>query len=95
MGQFGSRFSQTGVCPLLYSSYYKNWMKDFYAFHLHIRNNEMSDESDCFEGRHQNITTVFTEENVKQLNVTFGEMSRNVFEFEKEFILGHYFNYNY
>ena len=86
MGKFGSSFRKTGVCPLLYSSYYENWMKDFYAFHLHIRDNEMSAERECFEGRHQNITTVFTEENVKQLNVTFGQMSRIVFDFEKQII---------
>ena len=82
MRQFGSYAYD--ICPLLYNSYYENWEKDFYAFHLLIRGNELSMKDWCFQRRKVNIIQVFNEQNVRQLNVTFGQMSRIVFDFEKQ-----------
>ena len=52
-----------------------------------IRGNEIavSHKRYCFSEEFPGIT-VFNEGNVKQINNTFGEMVRNVFDFKKQII---------
>ena len=84
MGQFGAYYKRE--VPILFKMYYKNWSKEYYAFHLWIRGNEISCPKDLYLVENEKVIFVFTEENIRQLNNTFGEMSRIVFDFEKEII---------
>ena len=75
------------VCTLLYSGYFRSWRKAYYTFHLTIRGNAIPFKDWCFMGRvPKSLPEVFTEENVIKLNVTFGEMTRDLFDFEKQMI---------
>ena len=70
------------LCPLVYSSYYSKW-RDYYAIHLLIRGNEIALWNWCFNGTIPSGTvTKFDDEIATKLNVTFGEMTRTLFEFE-------------
>ena len=77
------RFGPWGptVCPLLYSQYYDKWRTEYYAFHLLIRNKEIALKNWCFNGKPPKQTE-FDEEIASQLNVTFGEMFRELHDFE-------------
>jgi len=83
--QFGSDGPTT--CPNIYSIYYPKWREDYYAIHLVIRGDEISVKGWCFGNDESKYPKVmkFNESNVKDLNVTFGEMTRLLFEFEKSF----------
>jgi hypothetical protein len=67
------------ICPKVYSIYYPDWQKDFYAIHLALRGNEIAHRSWCF-GNNKPIAIKFDEEIAKNLNVTFGEMTRLLFD---------------
>ena len=90
--EFGSR--SQNLCPKIYFSYYKNWSKEYFTIHLSIRGNEISLQNYCFKRMRgfgirklNNLRTFYNESIVRQLNVTFGEMCRNVYDFEKEMII--------
>ena len=74
------------VCPLLYSSYYEDWNNKFYAFHLYMRGNQITEQHKdwCFRGKVPNVTE-FDERIVWSLDVTFGEMVRILLHFEWNF----------
>jgi hypothetical protein len=63
------------VCPKVYRIYYPDWQKDFYTIHLVLRGNEISFKDWCF-GDNKPPVMKFDEEIAKNLNVTFGEMTR-------------------
>jgi hypothetical protein len=63
------------VCPKVYNIHYPNWQKDYYTIHLLLRGNEISAKEWCF-GDDKPLVTKFDEQIIKNLNVTFGEMTR-------------------
>jgi len=67
-------------CPILYNTSYKNWRKDFYAIHLLIRGSKVTAGIGFIPKYIEEMT--FNEINVKQLDNTFGEMCREVLDFE-------------
>ena len=73
------------VCPLIYNKYYKEWNKEFYSIHLNIRGNVLNEW--CNESlSHKKAvphTSVFDERVSTDLKTTFGEMTRILFNFEK------------
>ena len=85
-GEFGQ--NSVDVCPKIYFSYYENWSKEYFTIHLSIRGNEISFKKYCFRKMkgQNNLRTFYNESIVRQLDVTFGEMCRNVYDFEKEMI---------
>ena len=80
--KFGADLSV--VCPLVYTQYNKKWKKDFFAIRLNIRGNQLMDG--CFNGTPP-LVTRFDEKVVTELDTTFGEMNRNVFDFERNVII--------
>ena len=72
------------VCPLVYTQYYNKWNKDFFAIRLNIRGNQVMDE--CFKATRPLVTS-FNEKVILDLKTTFGEMTRNAFDFEKNVIM--------
>ena len=65
-------------CPKIYSFYYPNWRKEYYSFHLLIRGNEISYKDLCF-GNNKPKIMIFDENIAQSLEVTFGEMYRDLF----------------
>ena len=76
------------VCPKIYQMYYKNWIEDYYAIHLVIRNKDISIKEWCFGDNVKTYPSVmsFDEKIIRDLNSTFGEMARMVFDFERDLI---------
>ena len=73
------------LCPLVYSEYSPKW-RDYYAIHLLIRGNEIVPHIRhwCFNANMPNGTVYqFNDEIAPKLNVTFGEMTQTLYEFEK------------
>jgi hypothetical protein len=67
------------VCPKVYRIYYPDWQKDFYTIHLVLRGNEIVLKAWCFNGNEPPVMK-FDEEIAKNLSVTFGEMTRLLFD---------------
>jgi hypothetical protein len=67
------------VCPKVYRIYYPDWQKDFYTIHLVLRGNEIFHKAWCFNGNEPPVMK-FDEEIAKNLSVTFGEMTRLLFD---------------
>ena len=83
-GEFGA--DGPNVCPLIYYYYYPKWKHEFYTIHLILRGNEISFTDWCFANIKGPWPQVkFQEKTVHQLNVTFGEMTQILFDFEKSF----------
>ena len=71
------------LCKLVYTEYYPKW-RDYYAIHLLIRGNEIAIRNWCFRFKIPKGTVYqFDDEIAPKLNVTFGEMTRILYEFEK------------
>ena len=74
------------ICQMLYNKYSSEW-RNYYTIHMYIRAaNPVPDW--CFTNPKTNVLnkpkiTQFNEEMAPNLNVTFGEMMREVFAFEK------------
>jgi len=82
-GEFGVEGYE--ICPRIYEQYYKNWRKEYYAFHLLLRDKELTTHTWCLSGKTHSVLR-FDEINYIKLNTTFAEMLREVFEFEKQFL---------
>ncbi|XP_054159541.1 uncharacterized protein LOC128957753 [Oppia nitens] len=78
-GEFGADGRQ--VCPQLYNQYRNDWRQTYYSIHLLIRGDSLNPESYCLNGRRPVIYR-FDEHNVRQLMTTFGEMARDVLDYE-------------
>ena len=67
------------VCRMLYLDYYQNWKNEFYAIHLFIRGNHLTNPK-WFCGKKFKKVKVkkFNEKIVQSLNNTFGEMCREL-----------------
>ena len=84
-GEFGT--AGWNVCPLIYNAYYPDWKHEFYTIHLLLRGNEISQKGLCLPSVNGTYSQFKYEENtVNQLDVTFGEMTRILFHFEKSLI---------
>jgi hypothetical protein len=68
------------VCPKLYSVYYPNCINEYYTIHLFMRDHNVTllGCTDWDFGYKYPPVMTFDEENIKTLNVTFGEMARLV-----------------
>jgi hypothetical protein len=64
---------------LKFIGYYPNWQKEFFTIHLVIRGNQISFKDWCF-GPNKPLLIKFDEKNIKNLSVTFGEMTKILFE---------------
>ena len=75
------------VCPLLYAKYHKSWSEEFYTIHLSIQGNKLNRwcKGLTYEADNASITE-FDEKVIVDLNTTFGEMTRILFDFEKNSI---------
>ena len=70
------------LCKLVYTEYYPKW-RDYYAIHLLIRGNEIAIRNWCFNHDIPAGTVYqFDDEIAPKLNVTFGEMTRTLYEYE-------------
>ena len=74
------------VCPQIYKTYYPKWTQDYYAIHLVIRGNEIVLRHWCFGDDVGNAVTKFDDKIASSLSVTFGEMTRILFHFEKQIL---------
>ena len=82
-GQFGVR---PNVCPMLYTEYDENWLNSsYYSIHLLIRGNELSSIGWCLDDKKPPVY-VFNETIVWTLNTTFGDMSREVLQYEQNLL---------
>jgi hypothetical protein len=68
------------ACPKVYRIYYPDWQKEFYTIHLVLRGNEISFKDWCF-GNNKPAIMKFDENIARNLNVTFGEMTRMLFDY--------------
>ncbi|XP_054158167.1 uncharacterized protein LOC128956473 [Oppia nitens] len=70
------------ACPLLYHRYYRGWRQKYYTTHLNIRGDHFLQYDWCFDETFLPAITRFDEYIVRQLNTTFGEMARDVLDYE-------------
>jgi hypothetical protein len=69
------------ICPKLFIDYDSKWRQNYYAIHLFIRGKRITFPDWCFDGR-KHVDFEFDDEVSKNLNTTYGEMARLVFNFE-------------
>ena len=67
------------ICPKIYQTYYQNWQKEFYAIHMSIRGFNVSNVNSCMN-KTLPLIYKFDEKTVTKLNITFGEMTRLLYE---------------
>jgi hypothetical protein len=71
----------TIFCPKLFIQYDSEWQQNYYAIHLFIRGKIITNPNWCF-GHYKPVYFEFNDTVAKNLNTTFGEMARLVFDFE-------------
>jgi hypothetical protein len=72
------------ICPKLFIDYDSKWQQNYYAIHLFIRGKRIPYPKWCF-GSHKLLDIEFNDKSSKNLNTTFGEMTRLVLDFEDSF----------
>ncbi|XP_054155969.1 uncharacterized protein LOC128954415 [Oppia nitens] len=79
-GAFGASIEE--LCPMLYLRYEPDWRHKYYAIHLLMRANSLTDINYCLDRRPDMMTAVIDEHYVRQLNTTFGEIARDLLDFD-------------
>jgi hypothetical protein len=72
------------ICPKLFIEYDSKWQQNYYAIHLFIRGKRIPFPVWCF-GSYEPLGIEFDDKSSKNLNTTFGEMTRLVLDFEDSF----------
>lgn len=67
------------ACQYFYKELHTMWTMDYYTFHMAMRGNQISHKNWCLgDDDHPLKHAVFTDDLIKSMNNTFGEMARQV-----------------
>lgn len=67
------------ACKYFYKEYHGDWRTEYYTFHMAMRGDHIQHKEWCLgENNHPLKHTVFTDNVIRTLDNTFGEMARNV-----------------
>ncbi|XP_054166182.1 uncharacterized protein LOC128963694 [Oppia nitens] len=73
------------VCPLLFLRYDSQWRNRFHTVHLLARGNGYTKGEKCLRGKQQ-FNDFIDEKYIYAMNRTFGEMGRDLLDFEKQLL---------
>lgn len=71
--------SSLRICQLLYKENSNTWKDEYYSIHLLMKNNSIQSDKWCFPGQILPDKITFNEDDIKTLNITFGQIARSVF----------------